>query len=420
MLRFVGWASIFCVGCSLTHDLDSLQGAADASAGGTSPSGGAAGATDGGGSGGASGGAGSGGTAGSGGAAGGGGSGGSVVCGSGQVACGAACVSLQIDPKHCGACGLDCGATTCTSGVCGSEAVVSSQCHGVAVNGSTVYLTRYGSSTSSVAGLYQADVGPSVTLPANATPVAVGSQYLGSASVVHSPSGVFFAVHEGDAVFKNDSTGTNAFFQTANLGPWDVTLAGATLYFTGKGNHIVYRRVASGATATEVVRNDPNLTPRNIAVAGDKAYVTDDVDGKVVEIDTTTKAASTIWSALAAPHGVDAVVTNGNPSVVVTRKGGADVLEKVSGVWTLFKLSDLPPVGTTDLGGGDVVVVAEHAYFTTRTSSAGRLMRRRVDRSAPGLVLWSSDAVDAGGVAATASHVYFCTGSEVRRVRYAL
>jgi hypothetical protein len=41
-----------------------------------------------------------------------------TTCATGETACGGACVDLQSDASHCGACGVSCGPGTCSAGAC--------------------------------------------------------------------------------------------------------------------------------------------------------------------------------------------------------------------------------------------------------------------------------------------------------------
>ncbi len=47
-------------------------------------------------------------------------------------------------------------------------------------------------------------------------------------------------------------------------------------------------------------------------------------------------------------------------------------------------------------------------------------MRRRLDRTSPALVLFTSDSLEAVGVTLTPTHAYFCTSADLRRIRIAL
>lgn len=409
--------STLLVGCSLSNDLGTLQGQPDASAsggassGGSGGSGGVAGATD----------AATEGSAGSAGGAGLGGSGGGAGCSGGLTECSGQCVSTLTDAKHCGVCGLDCGAANCNEGHCASESAVSRQCHGIAVNDQALYFTLYGTGNGANAGLFAANIGPATPLPVAGAPVVTGAPYWGAAYVALSGTSAFFTSHETHQVWRVATASADSFYTTTNLQPWDLAVAGGWLYFTGTGSGALHRRALSGVGAAEVVHGAAGFAPRHLALAAGVAYVTDDANEKVWSIDVTSKVAVEIPALLEAPYGIDAAASGGVTRLVVSRRNGADLLEWQNDSWSKAELITVPPFQSTALRGGDVVIAGELAYWSLRIpGTAGRLYARRLDRTTPPRLVWSNDSVDAVGLAATAQHVYFCTGAEVRRVRVAL
>lgn len=404
------------ISCALLSDLDSLKGTADAAAGGgggTPDGGGASGAA-----GNSTGGSSTGGTSS-------GGSGGSVIdagCDSGGTTCGGECVDTLSAPKHCGGCGIDCGAATCTNGICGSELVVQQRCHGLTANGTTLYFVNDGPGATATAGLYSVDIAPSAALPATPTPLATGSAYAGAAYVTAAGPDVFFTAFDSDAVIKWSPSDTTPFFQASGHAPWDIEARDGAVYWTAHGGHALQRRAASGATAAEVLLNASTFAPRHLALDGSSVFYTDDVAGKVGRYDLTTQADSPVWNNMTEPYGVDAVTSSNGPTrVAVTRRNGADVLELSSGTWTLFKLADVAPLTSGNFRGGDLQIAGEDAYWTLHVAgTAGRLMRRRLDRTSPALVLFTSDSLEAVGVTLTPTHAYFCTSADLRRIRIAL
>ncbi len=69
-----------------------------------------------------------------------------VACDSGLAACGTACIELESDPQHCGACGHDCLGADCRQGLCEPVVVVSGlvQPQAIALDDSHVYWTTAG------------------------------------------------------------------------------------------------------------------------------------------------------------------------------------------------------------------------------------------------------------------------------------
>jgi hypothetical protein len=68
------------------------------------------------------------------------------VCEQGLTTCGDACVRVDSDSRHCGACGHDCLGASCAAGMCLPEEVVPSieEPRGLAVDGEYVYWTTAG------------------------------------------------------------------------------------------------------------------------------------------------------------------------------------------------------------------------------------------------------------------------------------
>ncbi len=66
-----------------------------------------------------------------------------IVCDADLAACDGACVDLQADAKHCGACGHDCFGGVCDLGTCQPITIAQNQSHlgGIATDGTYVYWT---------------------------------------------------------------------------------------------------------------------------------------------------------------------------------------------------------------------------------------------------------------------------------------
>jgi hypothetical protein len=351
-------------------------------------------------------------------------------CPAGKTPCGGACVILESDGDHCGACGHACGGDPCAMGRCQPTTMASGQNAplGVAVDGTTLYWTNYSSPVSAANSAVRAlpkgapgskptDLDTSGTAPRGITiDPLTGSVLWG---YVYQPAtirrydlatkSVSTLVTGGELIFFTNgptTDGTSIFFSRSDEGatPRTLTLVQADM----AGNELASRLVGNEKTGGAFFALDTShvywTMVNTLGAEGGGVWR---ASRQALAGEATQISAADHTYAIAAQPSKEGGRLCFSTNPVATR-GAMFVSDAEGNVETLADEQD--NIGAATIDGG-------YCYWTGGTEETpGFVRRRRLDRSTPAETIAELPASSLGGIAIDEAFVYFAGRDVVMRV----
>ncbi|MCA9630019.1 MAG: hypothetical protein KC766_20250 [Myxococcales bacterium] len=297
-----------------------------------------------------------GGAAGSSGSAGVGGTGGGGGCTGTQELCGGSCVELDNDAKHCGRCGHDCLAGTCSDGKCQRFTLASPKDPiGITADDTTVFWV-------------DADAGE-----IQSAPRGTANQHNTLATGLTNPFAV--VIQDSDLIFIEKAT-NGRVRRIPKAGGTPVGIAGSqvTPSALAADASSIYWGLEGTDQITDGTDTRPASNPQGIAIDAAGVFFTTFTEGSIRRAPRDLGAAQPTAELIASQTKPTAITVNATHVFWVNRdpSGGVYSLPKAGGPLITLDTTDTPY---------DVEVDASHAYWLTR-ESGGQLRRRGLSSGA--------------------------------------
>jgi hypothetical protein len=339
------------------------------------------------------------------------------ACPAGQTKCNGSCVDTRADKNNCGACGHTCGGDLCGQSLCQPVVMATGQPSPaqVAVDGTTLYWTNYGTvsspSNSNVRSMAKdVPLSPTSTLDTNG---------FGAAAIVVSPqdTSIFWAwTYQKDA---NHTTGGIRTLDLVSKVVSQVYPATGTTFFGAP-------LATDGTSLFFTTFNDGPARLHKTDLQGLNELSLDIADHGQVAVDSDYVYWTIVYKTYANKGGLYRASKQGLTSpIAINTVDNTFALAAGGGALCFTTLSkDLPDstVYVADTSGkatvldssgknvSNVLIADGYCYWTSLDS----LLRRKLDLSSPTEVLVSEPQKQPlGGIAADASYIYFTAGGDI-------